>query len=300
MRKEITKPSIEGLFCIDKPDGISSFKVVDKVRKYLKIQKVGHTGTLDKMVTGVLVICLGKATRVVEYLQMGTKIYEATIHLGISTDTDDAEGIILNKVIVDNITLDKVRDVMKIFTGKILQKPPLYSAIKKSGVRLYKLARAGTHVEIEPREVEIYNIEIKKFCLPFLEITAEVSPGTYIRSLARDIGNTLSCGAHISQLRRIKDGNITINMCTKLDELLKMNLEKVIKSRSFIPMNEALSDIPTINIDEAGMKQIKNGISLKILDEIKSEGLFQVKYEGALVAVGRLKDGIFKPNKVLM
>jgi len=300
MRKEITKPSIEGLFCIDKPDGISSFKVVDKVRKYLKIQKVGHTGTLDKMVTGVLVICLGKATRVVEYLQVGTKIYEATIHLGISTDTDDAEGIILNKVIVDNITLDKVRDVMKIFTGKILQKPPLYSAIKKSGVRLYKLARAGTHVEIEPREVEIYNIEIKKFCLPFLEITAEVSPGTYIRSLARDIGNTLSCGAHISQLRRIKDGNITINMCTKLDELLKMNLEKVIKSRSFIPMNEALSDIPTINIDEAGMKQIKNGISVEILDETISEGLFQVKYEGTLVAVGRLKDGIFKPNKVLM
>ena len=300
MRKEITKPSVEGLFCIDKPDGISSFKVVDKVRKYLKIQKVGHTGTLDKMVTGVLVICLGKATRVVEYLQVGTKIYEATIHLGISTDTDDAEGIILNKVIVDNITLDKVRDVMKIFTGKILQKPPLYSAIKKSGVRLYKLARAGTHVEIEPREVEIYNIEIKKFCLPFLEITAEVSPGTYIRSLARDIGNTLSCGAHISQLRRIKDGNITINMCTKLDELLKMNLEKVIKSRSFIPMNEALSDIPTINIDEAGMKQIKNGISVEILDETISEGLFQVKYEGTLVAVGRLKDGIFKPNKVLM
>jgi len=300
MRKESGQPSIEGLFCVDKPEGITSFRVVDKVRRHLSVSKAGHTGTLDNMATGVLVICLGKATRIVEYLQTGTKIYNATIHLGISTDTDDSEGRAINKVDIGDITLDRISEVLKMFKGKILQKPPSYSAIKKNGIRLYKLARAGTRVEAEPREVEIYNIEINNFCSPFIDITVEVSPGTYIRSLARDVGTALACGGHISELRRIKDGHITIDMCTQLDETLNSDLEKIHTGKSFISINEALPYIPTINLYEANIERIKNGMSVNLTDEIRSDGLFQAKYDGVLIAIGTLKDKIFKPDKVLI
>ncbi|MGQ9706525.1 MAG: tRNA pseudouridine(55) synthase TruB [bacterium] len=300
MEKEIKKPSLEGLFCIDKPERITSFRVVDKIRRHLNVLKAGHTGTLDNMATGVLVICLGKATRIAEYLQTGTKIYNAKIHLGISTVTNDVEGMIIKKGSIGNIRLETVEEVLRKFIGKILQKPPSYSAIKKDGVRVYKLARAGINIELEPREVEIYNIEIKNFHLPFLEISAEVSPGTYIRSLARDIGNALSCGAHISELRRIKDGRITIDMCTPMDELLKMNKESVLSTKSFISINEALPDTPVVRIDKAGFERIRNGMSIDITDEIRPDGLYQAKYDGILIAIGTLRDNIFKPDKVLI
>lgn len=210
---------------IDKPKGITSHDVIDRVRRISGIKKVGHGGTLDPNATGLLIIGVGRqATKKLGEITKNTdKTYLATIILGETRDTDDSEGkILLKKNITEKPDFSDVKKILESFVGKIEQMPPQYSAIKIKGKKAYELARKGRKVEIEPRKVEIKKIELKEYEYPLLEIETVVSSGTYIRALARDIGEKLGTGAYLKELRRLKVGEYSVKDALKLDELDKI------------------------------------------------------------------------------
>lgn len=226
MTKSIDHNFTAGVFLIDKPVGISSFGVVSRIRKILKIKKVGHAGTLDPFATGLLVVCAGRpATRLIESFMVGEKEYVATIKLGIETTTQDPEGEIVRRRDVGTISVEEFESCLKKFTGKQLQTPPAYSALKHKGKPLYYYARKGIEVKKDPREIEIR--ELQRVDSPVelrgveVEVTVRVvcSKGTYIRTLAADIGSYLGCGAHLSELRRTKSGFFAIEEALTWEEL---------------------------------------------------------------------------------
>ena len=201
---------LDGVLIIDKPSGITSHDVVAKVRKALKTKKVGHTGTLDPLATGVLVVCVEKATKLVNYLTCDEKIYEVEMKLGIKTDTGDITGNIIDEDTNYKVTIKEVNEVIKSFVGKQKQIPPMYSAIKVNGQKLYELARKGIEIEREPRDIEIfdiYNIEINN---ELIKYTVHCSKGTYVRSLCEDIAQRLGTIGTMTNLRRIKSGQFEI------------------------------------------------------------------------------------------
>jgi tRNA pseudouridine55 synthase len=210
---------MNGLLVIDKPSGWTSHDVVAKVRRLTGVRRVGHAGTLDPAATGVLPLGIGQGTRVLEYLGDAEKSYRGVVRLGLTTTTDDAEGEPLEQRDWQDVTEARVRDALNRFTGGIEQVPPMFSAIKRGGVPLHKLARAGVEVERQPRRVRINRIELLRLALPDLEIDVDCSKGTYIRTLARDIGDTLGCGAHLAELRRTRHGPFTLAEAVTMTEL---------------------------------------------------------------------------------
>ncbi|MFQ5636644.1 MAG: tRNA pseudouridine(55) synthase TruB [bacterium] len=196
---------------INKPVDWTSFDVVKKIRSHIKVKKVGHAGSLDPFATGVLLICTGKATKRVESLMHLEKEYLACMELGKTTDTYDRTGVMLTEPGTKHITFSDIVTVCQFFTGEIFQTPPMYSALKKNGRRLYELARRGEVVERTPRKVHIYRIELLDFQNPFLNVKVICSRGTYIRSLAFDIGEKLGCGAYLKDLTRTRIGQYTID-----------------------------------------------------------------------------------------
>lgn len=201
---------------VDKPAGMTSFGAVARVRRVLsqragKKVKVGHTGTLDPFATGLLILMAGKATKKAMEFTKLDKVYEATIRLGATSSTGDPEGEIVVKSTTVNYTRSEIEEVLRSFVGKIEQRPPIFSAIKIDGQRAYKLARAGKEVEMPTRTVEIYSIDLLEYAVPFIKIRAHVSSGTYIRTLAEDIGRKLGCGAYCTELRRTKIAEYDIN-----------------------------------------------------------------------------------------
>jgi len=200
-----------GVFLIDKPRGPSSFRMVQLVRRALGLKKVGHTGTLDPFASGLLIICAGRpATRIISRLMEGEKCYEATLRLGVETDTLDIEGKVVAKREVDELNPDVVRGVVAGFVGEQLQTPPQFSALKHKGKPLYHYARKGIKVEKEPRKVFIRRLDIVDFSGTSLTVRVTCGKGTYIRSLAADIGTALGCGAHLSALRRLANGPFSV------------------------------------------------------------------------------------------
>ncbi|MCK5146017.1 tRNA pseudouridine(55) synthase TruB [bacterium] len=211
---------------INKPSGITSFGVVRKVRGWTQCKKVGHAGTLDPLATGVLIVCTGKATKQVNEFVGQSKEYVATIRLGQSTSTDDAEGEVLEVKPVPMLDIDDIRTLLSEFVGTIDQVPPMFSALKKDGKRLYKLARKGLVVEREARQVEIYDIELIRVGLPELEIKVHCGKGTYIRSLARDLGDKIGCGGHLSSLVRTAIGDAKVENAWSMDNLKEAVLNR--------------------------------------------------------------------------
>ena len=210
-----------GIIILNKPVGISSHKCVGIVRKALNMKKVGHTGTLDPEASGVLPILAGPATRASDFLTMEDKRYRATILLGTKTDTLDMAGEILEENPV-NVTEEEIYAVLKKFTGDIKQIPPMYSAIQVNGQRLYHLARQGVEIEREARDITIFSIEVEKIELPEITVNVHCSKGTYIRTLASDIGDKLGCGGCISELCRTASGEYSIENSITPEELLKL------------------------------------------------------------------------------
>jgi tRNA pseudouridine55 synthase len=200
--------SINGFLVVDKPASLTSHDVVAKVRRGTGIKKIGHAGTLDPMATGVLVLCLGYATRLSEYVMASTKVYHATVKFGVETDTYDADGHVTAEHDASHITREHIEATLPQFRGDILQVPPMYSAIQKNGKRLYDLARAGIEVEREPRPVTIYTLELLRWVWPQALVEVKCSAGTYIRSLAYDMGQALGIGAHLTNLRRVASGTL--------------------------------------------------------------------------------------------
>ncbi len=212
-------PDEGGVALIDKASGWTSFDVVAKLRGLTKIRKIGHAGTLDPLATGLLIVCLGKATKTIQGYQDAVKRYEALVRLGATTKTDDAEGDEENLRSTDGVDETHIAAALDKFKGEIDQIPPMYSAIKKNGVRMYKLARKGLEVERSPRRVVIHAMDMLRFENPELALDVTCSKGTYIRSLARDLGEELQCGGYLKALRRTAIGEYTVDKAVTLDQI---------------------------------------------------------------------------------
>lgn len=250
----------DGILAIDKPEGISSAGVVARVKKVIGIRKIGHTGTLDPFATGLMLCGIGKGTKLSRFFLGGAKKYVAELTLGVETDTQDKTGAVVDQAPahkIDAVTSDQIDTTLNLFQGVQMQRPPAYSALKHQGKPLYQLAREGRPVEKPPRQIEIHAIESIAFSPPRLTFSVHCSSGTYIRTLAHDMGRRLGCGAMLSSLRRTETCGVGIDEALPLDHLEKMSREEVLAR--MIPMAEAISFMPEIHADESLMAAVRFG-----------------------------------------
>lgn len=260
--------SVNGIFNVNKPAGMTSFDVVAAIRRVAKERRVGHAGTLDPLAVGVLPVCVGQATRIVEYLTDSRKAYCAEIELGIATDTDDAEGRVIARVDPSGVSREQLEQTLASFVGEIEQIPPRYSAIKVGGKKLYQLARAGAEVEAEPRRVKIYSLRLITFEPPLVAIDVECSKGTYIRSIARDLGLRLGVGAYLRHLVRTRSGPFTIDEAVPLAEVAQAF--ELDYWRSIIyPVDEALLTWDAIIVGPQREQALYNGQAIASEDWIE-------------------------------
>ncbi|MDO4339250.1 MAG: tRNA pseudouridine(55) synthase TruB [Eubacteriales bacterium] len=248
---------MDGILVIRKEKGYTSHDVVAKLRGILHMKKIGHTGTLDPEAEGVLPVALGKATRLVELLTDKDKTYEALLHLGIETDTQDMTGTVVKEAPV-TVTGDEVSSVIQGFLGEQMQIPPMYSALKVGGKKLYELAREGKTIEREPRPVHFYEIEILEMTLPYVCLSVTCSKGTYIRTLCHDIGRALGCGGCMEELKRTKAGRFTLEESHTLEEIRQAAEEGAV-SELVIGIEEVLKEYPRICCSSYGDRLLLNG-----------------------------------------
>lgn len=234
----VPKKELDGVLLVDKPTDHTSHDVIARLRGKLKMKRIGHAGTLDPMATGVLVVLVGKATRASQYLMSLDKEYSGTIKLGAVTNTQDAEGEVLETRPVPPLTEAEVRAMAQSFVGDQYQTPPMFSAIKIDGVPLYKMARKGEEIEREPRFVRVSSFEITRFASPEIDFVLRCSKGTYVRTIAHDLGAKLGCGAHLSALRRTATGKFVVAQCLTLDQIQALTLPEI--EKRLIPMYEAV------------------------------------------------------------
>ncbi len=283
-----------GLLNIDKPGGQTSHDVVNRLRQVTGQRRVGHAGTLDPLATGVLLVCVGRATRLLEYLVGQSKRYTAVIRLGQSTDTYDADGTVVAKRPLAFNQADLARALSQ-FQGEIEQLPPLYSSVKVKGQPLYKLARRGIEVERQPRTVTIYELNIIQYNPPNLEIDLFCSSGTYVRSLAHDLGETLNCGGHIAALRRTAVGAFTADTAVSLDHLSAENLPIYLQ-----PLDTAVSHLPRRTVAPEDAAALWQGKTVEPQNEPPETGtLFRVYEEnGAFVGIVQAGHQGWQPHKM--
>jgi tRNA pseudouridine55 synthase len=259
MNKDQMKNVVSGVLVVDKPVGLTSHDVVQIIRRGTGIRRAGHTGTLDPRASGVLVILIGPAVRLSEYVSASDKRYQATIRLGSSTDTYDAEGVMTTGVnSADNVTEEKFNEILQKFVGEIVQVPPPFSAVKVKGRKAYEMAREGEEVDLEPRTIKVYSLEVLEWAPPEVVIDVYCSSGTYVRSLANDLGNQLGCGAYLIGLRRTKSGRFTLR-----DAVPLRRLQEAFNAgewyRYLIPAAEALADWPMVELDADQVELIRHG-----------------------------------------
>ena len=254
---------MNGIIVIDKPQGKTSHDMVSFMRRMTGIRRIGHTGTLDPMATGVLPLCIGSATKIADMLTMSDKGYRAEFILGKITDTQDAQGKVIEEFGTDGISENDIRSAVSGFVGEIEQLPPMYSAIKQNGKKLYELARRGIEVEREKRRVKIYSIDILNIDLSAFKVTIDVicSKGTYIRTLCEDIGKSLGTGAYMSMLRRTKTGCFTLEDAYTPEEIEKMCGDGTLESRLRSP-DSMFGEYKALYLNEKQTKSIKNGVRM--------------------------------------
>ena len=257
----MTRSISGGILNIDKPYGMTSMQVVRRIKRAGSFKRVGHAGTLDPIATGVVPVCFGPATRVMEYLLDGAKRYCGEIHLGVSTDTYDAMGQVVAESDASNITSDYVRTALSPFQGEILQVPPMYSALKRDGKRLYELARKGIEVEREPRPVSVYGIEMTGWKPPVATVKVDCGRGFYMRSLAHDVGQMLGCGGHLKSLVRIKTGPFHLDEAVTLEEA-EIGFEDGSWTDLVYSPDVALGSLRTIIAGSRTRSAVRNGRSL--------------------------------------
>lgn len=277
---------MNGILLVDKPSGMTSHDVVDRVRKAAGIRRVGHTGTLDPAATGLLILCLGKATRLSEFLTGLDKTYQGTILLGTTTNSYDLDGEILEVRDVPVLEPGQLQQACDAFTGTIMQLPPMVSAVKVGGERLYKRARKGEVVDREPRPVTVREFQVLSVESPRAEFRLRCTRGTYARSLCHDVGQNLGCGACLASLRRTAVGKYDVKDAVRLDDLTSVG---AVASR-LIPLDDAL-DLPEVRIRRAASKTVAAGGIVEAPDLVQScpvdHGWIQVKSEdGKLLALG--------------
>ena len=251
---------VNGFFNVNKPRGVTSHDVVAAIRRASRERRVGHAGTLDPAAEGVLLVCLGPATRVVEYLMDSHKRYLATVVLGVTTTTDDAEGQVISRRDASGVARADVERVLAHMVGRVLQVPPMYSALKVQGKPLYKLARSGVEVEREPREVEILDLQLLDFEPPRLRLGVLCGKGTYVRTIAHDLGEHLGCGAHLERLVRTAVGRFVVEDAVPLQRLVDA-LEHGQWENLIYPTDEALIGLDAIVVGQEGERRITTGSS---------------------------------------
>lgn len=282
---------MNGILLIDKPEGMTSHDVVRRVRKLCRTRRVGHTGTLDPMATGVLVVAVGEGTRIVEFLMEGRKSYRATMKLGETTDTQDSEGTLLSRADWRSVDESALRRVFGGMIGTLRQLPPMYSALKKNGVALHTLARQGVEVERETRDIEIFDLRILEIELPRVTFEVTCSKGTYVRTLAHDAGRLLGVGAHLTALRRIENSGFVVDDCLRLEELEQMPAEQI--PGRLLTISAALTGWPRCPVAPDALARLRNGIP-PLLEQVPecldlADGRLVRLCEGCeLVALARL------------
>lgn len=279
---------MDGIFNIYKEKGFTSHDVVAIVRRTIHMKKVGHTGTLDPDAEGVLPVCVGKATKLSDVIMDGRKSYRAMLRLGVTTTTEDASGEVLETKEVD-FNEDRIREMVASFIGKLEQVPPMYSAVKVNGKKLYELAREGKEIERKSRTIEVYDIRIRQFLPPDrVEFDVDCSKGTYIRTLCADIGKALGCGGHMAELLRTKTGTFSLENAIKLDEM-KALAEQGKAEEALLTMEDALKDFPVVKVAEKSAKLLYNGG--KIQEKYFTQKPAPLKV-GEIVAVYDFKDNL--------
>lgn len=301
---------MDGIINVYKEAGFTSFDVVAKLRGILKQKKIGHTGTLDPDAEGVLPVCLGKATKICEYLTEKDKTYRTVLHLGITTDTQDRSGNVLKEQNVE-ISAEELLTIIQGFAGKQQQIPPMYSALKVNGQKLCDLARKGIEVERKAREIEIFSIEVQKIDLPFVTMEVHCSKGTYIRTLCHDIGERAGCGGCMEKLLRTKTAGFSLENSYRLTEI-----EQVVKGMDekglsigdiLIPIDAVLHDYPKVTAVKGTEKLLYNGNKIpaeKVYGiDTKSGGNYRL-YDAEDHFIGifsyQMKDQVFKPEKMFL
>lgn len=284
---------MDGIIVINKEKGYTSHDVVAKLKKKLNISKVGHTGTLDPNATGVLPILIGKGTKFSKYLINHDKTYEVELELGIKTETADIEGKIIEEKDVDEEYVKRnLLQVLKSFEGKQEQVPPIYSAIKKNGKKLYEYARTGEKVELEARQIEIYNIDLLEYKEKNVRFIVSCSKGTYIRSLCEDIASKLNTVGYMKNLKRLQVGNFNIENAICIDEL---NLENV--NEYMYTLEDMLKENESMNLNEYKLKLFLNGIKLSVNN---LDGIYKIYAKSNFIGTGTVKNSLLKRDIILI
>lgn len=292
--------TFDGLLNISKPVGMTSHDVVAKVRKILKQRRVGHAGTLDPAASGVLPICVGQGTRVAEYLSESGKAYQATVVFGVETDTYDAEGSIINSTNPAMLQLSRIETILEQFKGPQMQMPPVYSAIKIQGQAAYKRIRAGEEVKLQARPIEIFHLEIVNWQNPTLTLDVACSKGTYIRSLAHDLGEATGYGAHLAGLVRTRSGPFILAESITLEELTLAS-EQGNLARYLQPADKALENYPAIHLNEEQEQQVRHGNAFTFSIDLTEPSLARVyNPQGLFIAIaeGDAQRARWQPKKV--
>jgi tRNA pseudouridine55 synthase len=286
---------MNGVLVVDKPAGMTSHDVVRRLRRICQTRRVGHSGTLDPMATGLMLVAVGEGTRVVQFLVEGDKTYQATLQFGTETTTQDAEGEVTLQCPVDHLEDADVLQACQEMVGELQQIPPMYSAIKIKGVALHRLARQGIEIERPPRTVHINRITVNDLALPSLSFEVECSKGTYIRTLCHDLGRKLNTAAHLSSLRRIRSGSFDIEEAVTLDWLEQASPKDI--SGRFLSLASALRDYPACEVNEEGCKKLRHGIPPQ-LEHLAVEPEFDEGQKVLLTSQGKaLAMAYFAPSR---
>jgi tRNA pseudouridine55 synthase len=291
----LVSQAVDGVLVVDKPGGITSFGVVREVRRALQVRKAGHTGTLDPMATGVLPLCLGDATKIAQFITEASKSYEATLTLGVTTDTLDAEGKVLRTREVPPLTPELLEAAVARFRGTYAQIPPMFSAVRVGGQRLHELARAGQEVERAPRQVTVHELLIRDLTRDSVRLAVRCSKGFFVRVLASDLGEALGCGAHLSALRRTSTGPFGLGVAIPLAEVLAAP-ERA--RERLVTLDQALADLPELVLGAAEAERVRHGGLVEVPPPV--QGLLRAKGPGGeLLAVAEAVRGRLVYRRVL-
>lgn len=291
MESQDLKNAISGILVVDKPVGLTSHDVVQIIRNGSGIRRAGHTGTLDPRASGVLVVLIGPAVRLSEFVSATDKRYQAILRLGSATDTYDAEGRFTRQSSAPvNVTEEKFEEALKQFIGEIEQTPPPFSAVKLHGRKAYEMARQGEEVELAPRKIQVYHLEVLEWAPPEVVIDVHCSSGTYVRSLANDMGNVLGCGAYLVGLRRTKSGRFSLR-----DAIPLRKLQEAFQAGNWyqylIPAAEALADWQAIELNPDEVEEVTHGHRVKAAPDAKPGMVRGVSMAGELIAIMELAQG---------
>ena len=306
-KKHSRRPELAGILNVNKPPGMTSHDVVAAIRRTARIRRVGHAGTLDPMATGVLLVCLDQATRVSRYLTASDKVYRAQVRLGQTMDTDDAEGqVIRQRPVPANLDAAAIQRALSSFVGEIDQVPPRYAAVKRNGVPLYKLARQGIDPKPSPRRVVVHAIHLFKWHSPDLTVKVHCGPGTYIRALARDLGERLGCGGHLASLVRLRSGSFSLETATELDDVVRrlqsaqgQEIADILK-----PLDSALTNLARMTVNLEAECRLRHGQQVSGPPPHPDEGqpVLRRVYadDGTLVAIAQydVRTGLWQPDTV--